>query len=192
VADRYAYLPLVGISIALAWSGQEAFAQVKLPMAARSLASGIILFAIAATTRHQLSFWQNDGTLFGHALAVTERNSQAKVTYGVYLEKINQPAEAVKHYRQALVVDPNEKNAHFNLANLLDDAGKTDDAINEYQAALHIDPAFYPAAYNLALVLERLGRREEAIVEYKAALQLKPDFAPAKQHLQALGAAVKP
>ena len=187
MADRYAYLPLIGIFIAAVWVGFELVEWVKLPRAVCFMAGGIILVTSTVAARHQLNFWQNDGALFGHALAVTKNNVQAEVTYGVYLEKINQPAEAARHYRAALAIDPNEKNAHFNLGNILDDEGKTEEAIQEYRAAIKADPEYYPAPYNLALVLERIGRREEAIGEYKAVLQIKPDFAPAKQHLQGLG-----
>jgi tetratricopeptide (TPR) repeat protein len=187
MADRYVYLPLIGLFIAVVWGGFAGLKRLQVPPAAMFALAGMILIASAGAARRQLNFWQNDGTLFGHALAVTEKNVPAEITYGVYLEKINQPAEAAKHYRAALAVDPREKNAHFNLGNLLDDAGQPEASIQEYRAAIRSDPDFYPADYNLALLLERLGRRDAAIAEYKAALRVKPDFLGARQHLQALG-----
>jgi hypothetical protein len=190
MADRYAYLPLIGIFIALVWGGFDLLSRARFPRAAFFLAGGIILIASAVAARQQLSFWQNDGTLFGHALAVTAKNVQAEITFGVYLEKINQPQEAAKHYRSALAIDPDEKNAHYNLGNILDDAGQPENSIREYRAAIQSDPRFLPAIYNLALLLERLGRRDEAIAEFQAALQIKPDLSEAKQHLQALGGPV--
>ena len=189
MADRYAYLPLIGLFIALVWGGFELLTRVKVPPSAMFLLAGIILLAGAGVARRQINFWQNDGTLFGHALAVTQNNVVAEVSLGAYLEKVQQPAEAARHYRAALAIDPNDKHAHFNLGNILDDAGQPEAAIQEYRAAMRADPAFYPAPYNLALLLERLGRRDEAMAEFKAALQIKPDFAEAKQHLQALGGA---
>src|SRR5215469_9722954 len=74
--------------------------------------------------------------------------------------------------RAALAIDPNDKDAHFDLANILDDEGQTEESIREYRAAMRADPAYYPAAYNLALVLERLGRRDEAIAAFKDVLQI--------------------
>ena len=190
MADRYAYLPLIGLFLAVVWGGFDGLKRLQVPPAAMFALAGMILIASAVMARRQLNFWQNDGTLFGHALAVTEKNVPAEITYGVYLEKINQPAEAMQHYRAALAIDPNEKNAHFDLANLLDDAGQPEAAIQEYRAASRSDPDYYPANYNLALLLERLGRRDEAIAEYQAALRIKPDLQAAKQHLQGLGVAV--
>jgi tetratricopeptide (TPR) repeat protein len=190
MADRYAYLPLIGIFIAAVWGGFEFLNRMKLPPPAMFLLAGILLLVSAGVTRRQLNFWQNDGELFGHALAVTRNNVVAEVSLGVYLEKVQKPGEAAQHYRAALAIDPHDKNAHYNLGNILDDEGRLEASIQEYRAAIQADPAFYPAFYNLGLLLERLGRRDEAIAEFKAALQIKPDLSEAKQHLQALGAAV--
>jgi tetratricopeptide (TPR) repeat protein len=187
MADRYAYLPLIGIFIVVVWGGFELFSRLKFPRAVLFLLAGVCLTASAATARRQLGYWQNDGTLFGHALAVTHNNAQAEVTLGAWLEKVKEPAKAVRHYRAALAVDPDDKNAHFDLGNALIDTGDPDGALKEYREAIRCDPAFYPAHFNLAYELEQLGRREEAVAEYQAVLRIKPDLAAATQHLQGLG-----
>jgi tetratricopeptide (TPR) repeat protein len=190
MADRYAYLPLIGIFIAFVWGAAEILERAKFPRAVSFLTGGIILLASAVVARHQLNFWQNDGTLFGHALAVAKDNAVAETTYGVYLDQIHKPEEAIKRYRRAVTLDPNDKTPHYDLGVALDNAGQPDASIKEYRTALQLDPACLPAAYNLAVLLERLGRKDEAIAEFKTVLQIKPDFSTAKERLQALGAAV--
>ena len=187
MADRYAYLPLIGIFIVVVWGGFECLNRAKLPRAALFLLAWLCLAAGTVAARRQLGYWRNDGTLFSHALAVTQNNEQAEVTLGAYLEKVNEPAEAARHYRAAVALDASDKNAHFDLANVLGDLGDVETSLKEYRAALRCDPAFYPAHYNLAYELEHLGRREEAVAEYRAALRFKPDLAAAKQHLAGLG-----
>jgi tetratricopeptide (TPR) repeat protein len=187
MADRYAYLPLIGIFIVVVWGGFECLNRAKLPRAALFLLAGLCLAAGTVAARRQLGYWRNDGTLFSHALAVTQNNEQAEVTLGAYLEKVNEPAEAARHYRAAVALDASDKNAHFDLANVLGDLGDVETSLKEYRAALRCDPAFYPAHYNLAYELEHLGRREEAVAEYRAALRFKPDLAAAQQHLAGLG-----
>jgi hypothetical protein len=190
MADRYAYLPVTGVFIVVVWGGFEVFSRMKFPRAVLFLLAGASLTAGAAAARGQLYYWQNDGALFGHALAVTADNSQAEVTLGAYLEKVNKPEEAARHYRIGVALDPNDKNAHFDFANVLADSGDSEASLREYREALRCDPAFYPAYYNLGYELERLGRRESAIVQYQAALRIKPDLAAAKEHLLGLGVAV--
>jgi tetratricopeptide (TPR) repeat protein len=187
MADRYAYLSLIGIFIAFAWGVSEMLQRLKLPQAVLFLASGIVLLASTVVARHQLNYWQNDGVLFSHALAVAKDNAVAETTLGVYLDQMDKPEEAVKRYRRAVTLDPTDKTAHYDLGVDLDNTGQPEASIKEYRAALQFDPTYLPAAYNLALLLERQGRRDEAIAEFKKVLQIKPDFSPAKQHLQALG-----
>ena len=189
MADRYAYLPLIGLFIAIVWSAAEILARLHPPRLTGWLAGGVLLLTLAAVTRHQLLFWQNDGTLFSHALAVTPENPVAEVTLGTYLDGQHQPEEAAKHYRAALAIDPNDRSAHFDLGIYLEDKGQPEAAIGEYRAAIRSNAKCYPAMYNLGLLLERLGRRDEAVAEYQAALRVQPDFVDAKQHLQALGVA---
>jgi len=190
MADRYAYLPLIGVFMMVAWGGFEVLGRMKFPRAALFLLAGACLTVGLLVARGQLNYWQNDGTLFGHALAVTPDNSQAEVTLGAYWERVNEPVEAARHYRVGVALDPSDKNAHYDFANVLADSGDAEASLKEYREAIRCDPAFYPAYYNLGYELERLGRREAARRQYQAALRIKPDLAAARQHLLGLGVEV--
>jgi len=192
MADRYAYVPLVGIFIGVTWGACQLLAGSKTGRAALGLTAVMILTACFLQTRQQLGFWQNDGTLFSRSLAVTTNNTQALVTLGVYLESHGDKPGALKNYRAAEAIDPNDKNAHFDLGNLLDDLGQPEAAIQEYRETFRADPAFYAAHYNLGLLLMRLGRQSEAIAEFQATLKLKPDLAAARQQLAEAGVAPPP
>ena len=121
-----------------------------------------------------MNFWQDDLTLFGHAVAVTKNNDTAHLNLGFALEKIGRKAEAMAEYRAALKIDPDSVEAHNNLANLLDDTGHPDEALAEYQEALRINPKYVAAHNNLGTVLVELGRFDEAMEQFAAAAQSDP------------------
>ena len=125
-----------------------------------------------------------------HALAVTPDNPVSEVLLGVYLNKVNQPELAARHFRAALALDPNDKTAHIDMGLYYEKIGKPEAAMVECREAIRCDAKFYPAIYYLGLLLEQLGRRDEAIAQYKATLAVQPDYADAKQRLRALGAPV--
>ena len=192
MADRHAYLPLIGIFILAVWGGYAVLTRRQaVPALALFLGGTLLLGAEAITARHQLNYWQNDGTLFGHALAVTPDNPLAEVALGFWLEKVQRPAEAAEHYRQALALDPNDATTHYDLANVQSNAGQWPAAIEQYRAAIRCDPDQFVTYYNLAVALEQSGQPAAAIAAYQAALRLKPDLDAAKQHLQALGVTVE-
>jgi tetratricopeptide (TPR) repeat protein len=153
-------------------------------------AAGLLLLAGAGLARHQLNYWQNDGTLFRHALAVTKSNAVAHLNLGVYLGNNGELDEAIRNFRETLDIETNGLNAmtaHYNLGYLMNCAGQPAEAEKEYREAIRIDPDYYPAHYNLGISLNQLGRREEAIEQFLIALRLKPDMPDPRQQLQALG-----
>jgi hypothetical protein len=190
MADRYAYVPLIGIFIMISWGGFQILAGLKFPGMAMFAAAGLLLLAGAGLARHQLNYWQNDGTLFRHALAVTKSNAVAHLNLGVYLGNNGELDEAIRNFRETLDIETNGLNAmtaHYNLGYLMNCAGQPAEAEKEYREAIRIDPDYYPAHYNLGISLNQLGRREEAIEQFLIALRLKPDMPDPRQQLQALG-----
>jgi len=187
MADRYAYVPLIGIFIGVVWGGWRLWEALKLPPAGAMLLAATVLVVCGGLTRQQMKFWQNDGVLFTHALAVTSDNTHAHVTLGVYLGKHGDPEGALKHYQIAAQLDPEDKSAHYDLGCVLEDLNRPEEAEKEYREAIRIDSKLYVARYNLAILLSRLGKKEEAIVEFQRVLQANPDFTPAQQQLQVLG-----
>lgn len=174
MADRYAYIPLIGIFTIVTWGVFEILDGLKFPRTTMFIAATIILAACAAQTRHQLNFWRNDGLLFGHSLAVTTNNAHAHVTLGVYLDEAGDKSGALQHYQAALVINPDDMHAHYNLGNVLNFLGKPDDAIKEYREAIRVAPEYSAAHYNLGNVLDDIGKPDDAIKEYREAIRVDP------------------
>jgi tetratricopeptide (TPR) repeat protein len=191
MADRYVYVPLIGIFVMVSWGVFQVLQGLKFPRMAMFFIAGVVLAASACQSRKQLNYWQNDETLFRHAVAATKNNVVAHFMLGLSLSDAGRVDEAIKNYREALAIAPNDTfAAHIrcNLGNALDRAGQPAEAEKEFREALRIDPDFFLAHYNLGVFWERLGRREEAIEQFAIALRLQPESPGPRQQLQALGA----
>jgi hypothetical protein len=190
MADRYAYVPLIGIFIMASWGAFEILQGLKFPRMAMYAAAGVILVAGACQSRKQLNYWQNDETLFRHALAVTKNNVVARIMLGDELAHAEKLDEAIKNYREALAIVPNDTfaaNVRCKLGTALDRAGQFAEAEKEYREALRIDPNFFLAHYDMGVHFVLLGRREEAIEQFTIAGRLKPEMPEPRQKLRALG-----
>lgn len=188
MADRFTYVPLLGLFIIISWGVAEVCTRGRLPRLVAVLIVGLVLAACAARTRNQLGYWQNDGTLFGRAVDVTSNNYLAQYNLGVYLANHGRASEAIIHYREAIRTDPNRTESHLNLGIALENVGQLDDAIKEYREAVKLDPGNFRTHFNLGCVLADQGRRDEAIEQFQEVLRLKPGLAMAQQRLRELGA----
>jgi Flp pilus assembly protein TadD len=175
MADRYTYLPLIGVWIAVSWGALAIAERLRLPEKALPAAAALILAACAAVTWLQIGHWKNSAALFQHALRVTKDNYIAHINYGVVLFSAGRVDEAMDHYRAALRIKPDSVDARHNLGLALLVKGQTDDAIAQYQEALRIKPAFGEAHANLGHALIRQQRIPEAIHQYRLALETMPD-----------------
>ncbi|MBI4577372.1 MAG: tetratricopeptide repeat protein [Planctomycetes bacterium] len=185
-ADRYTYLPLVGLAWALAW---EAAALARRGLAARAAVAAASLAALAALvplTHAQVAVWRDTGTLFRHALAATEENWLAHNALGDHLRKEDRLDEAAGEFRAALVVWPLYAEAHNNLGGVLALQGRLDEAAAHLGEAVRIKPRYADAHSNLGVVLASLGRRDEAERHLREALTLDPDHERARTQLERL------
>jgi len=182
MADRYSYIPLVGIFIALVFGLRDLAAQLRMTKAAGALA-GVALAGCLGLTTHQLTFWQNDEALFGHAVAVTHNNAIARINYGNALANAGQEEEAQAQYHAALENDPRYGQPVSNvgiceplvdIGIYLDQHGKTDEAMEYYNRALQVWPAAPVAHMNLGGLLAKLGRFDEAMQHFEAAEKSDP------------------
>jgi protein O-mannosyl-transferase len=187
IADRYTYVPLIGIFIIISWGAAEIFARARSARAMAVITAGVVLTACAWHAKAQLGYWQNDGTLFRHALAVTRNNYVAHYNLGIYLAKNGRPKEAMDNYCAAIRFDPSRMDPHLNLGIILESVGQLNEAANEYREAVRLDPNSHAAHFNLGCVLVNLGQRDEAIEQFREVLRLKPGFVLAVQRLRELG-----
>jgi Flp pilus assembly protein TadD len=183
MADRYTYLPLVGVFIVLVWGLGEIVVHWRVPQPIVAILALGLLLAAALRMRDQIGYWQNSGTLFSHTLAVTKNNFVAENDFGAWLSKHGQVMEAIDHFHRSLQIEPDNPDAIFNLGNACAQLGDWDEAIADYQRALHVAPARADLLDNLGRALAARKQYAEAITNFEAALKLDPDSANAHNNL---------
>lgn len=182
IADRYAYLPMIGLFILIVWAVSDAsrrWPQRRILLAALS---ALIVAGMSLSTVRQLSFWQNSETLFRRALSVTENNHIAHSNLGAAMMRAGRSEEAMAHYAAALRIRPLPE-YHNNLGKMLAEQGRTEEAMAHYREALREKPAYAEALNNIGTVLGRQGKLEEALIHFNRAVALKPDYADAHNNL---------
>ena len=193
MADRYTYIPLIGLFIIVAWGVPDLLLRwplrrIVLPspfltrIALPAAASAVIL-ACAITAKGQFQYWEDSTTLWTHALAVTTRNNIAHNNLGASLADQGKTDEAIAHYSEALRIKSDYADAHNNLGVALADEGKLDEAIAHYFEALRIRPDYADAHSNLGIALANEGKLDEAIAQFAEALRINPDSAKAHNNL---------
>jgi tetratricopeptide (TPR) repeat protein len=178
-ADRYMYLPMVGLSIMLAWGLREV---LKGKVAISGAIAACLVFAVLCEA--QIQYWRNSETLFGHALDVTSGNYLAHHNLGVALAEEGRFSEAIQHYQTALEIEPNAPNVQTDYGNALAKSGHMQEAVTHYQAALRTLPDSPITHNDLANAFAATPEKTtEAIAEYQTALRLKPDYEEARNNL---------
>ena len=182
-ADRYTYLPQIGLYVWLTWAAAEGCAGRRYRrVVLGGLATGI-LAALMFCARAQTPYWRNSETLWTHTLACTSDNVIAHNNLGNALLQKGKVDEAIAHFQKALEIKPDYAEAHNNLGNALLQKGNVDEAITHYQKALEIKPDYAEAHNNLGNALLKKGRVDEAIAHYQMALQIKPVYPQALNNL---------
>ncbi len=182
-ADRYTYVPLVGLFLLLTWGASDLASAWRLPRVLLAATSTAALIGCAVLTWVQLGYWRNDLTLWEHAIAVTGESALAHLNLGVYYCGQGDLIAARKEFEAATAVDPTLAQAHFNLGKVLQDLGQPAEALQEYRKSGALNPTAPPVHYNMGLVLRELGQNEKAIQEYEEAVRLRPDWAEAQINL---------
>ena len=170
MADRYTYVPLIGIFVMVAWTVADL---VRRP-ALLALAATPVVVACAAASWVQAGYWHDSVTLLEHTLAVTTENEDAHFGLGMAFLERSQVDDAVPHFREAIRLYPEYAAAHTQLGLALEQQDKTDEAIAEYNAALRIDPGLAEAHEYLGMALAEQGNYTEAASHLTAALRLRP------------------
>jgi predicted negative regulator of RcsB-dependent stress response len=187
MADRYTYLPLVGVFIMLVWGAGEAFQRWRTPVAVIWGLAIMVLTVCAARTVDQVKYWRNSETLFRHAIAVTKYNDTAYSNLAAALVAKGEFDEAVVWIRESLPFNSDRSLAHYNLGSIFVKQDRLDEAVKEFNEALRLNPDFPEAHNNLAGVLLMQGHRDAAVQHYEEVLRLDPNHETARRQLQALG-----
>jgi hypothetical protein len=172
-ADRYTYLPFIGIFIIFIWGFNEISEKIlirnKMVM---KIVIAILFLVLSVKTWVQVGNWKNSLTLFYHAIDVTKGNDLAYMNLGLTTESMGRPLEAIDYYQKAIDIDPNYGDAHYNLATTLMHLGRTDEAIAHFKKALDIDPNKIITLDNLAAAYFQKNQVSNAIPLVQKALAL--------------------
>ena len=183
MADRYTYVPYIGLFIIIAWSVREVVLRRPGLKFVTAVSAAVVLSALSVFTAMQIKYWQNSSILFERTIEVTEDNWLMCNNYANILKESGEYEKAVEHFRAALEVRPNNAEVHNNLAGALGKLGRTEEEIKHYRRALELKPDFAVAHYNLATVFLLRGRMDEAIASYRKAVEFQPDYVEAISQL---------
>ena len=182
-ADRYTYIPLVGLFIALVWVGADLSRRLHWPIGALHATGVAALIVCAGLTRIQVSHWRNSETLFRHALKVTKDNHVAHYNLGQSLSVAGRLEEAIQHYEATLQLKPDQEGAHNNLGLTHALAGRWSTATNHYAQALRTNPKNVGARFNFGVAELRLGHGSNAVVHLRHVLEAEPSHAQAHNEM---------
>jgi hypothetical protein len=199
-ADRYTYVPLLGLFVIVAWGAPELARALRptTPVSRRRAAApadrdpalvvpaAIVLVALSVVTWTQVGYWRSSVELFTRAIQVTTDNAYAQYNLSNAYHERGDDAQAILHLREVLRIHPHMREAHFNLARFLMMSGKLDEAaplVAEQEAWWPNDPQ---TLLDLGVLAALRGRTEDAIRHFTEALRLQPDLRDARNNLDAL------
>ncbi len=182
MADRYSYLPGVGIFIMVAYAARDLAGKFSATKNLLAVAAVLVLGGCLWATDKQLPVWQNSEMLFRHALAVTSKNDIAHNDLAIALEEKGDLTGAATEYRAAIKIAPERHLLHNNLGNILGQLGQHTEALAEYREAIRLQPADALLHVAAGHELASLGRFEEALKEFAGAERLDPSHA--RTHLE--------
>ena len=198
MADRYTYLPSLGVLILTVWGAYELMqgkAEIRNPKGGPAglvsgfglrisyVAGGVAVFACLALTRQQIGYWRDSEALFRHALEVTQNNTLAHYGLGVALDERGQIDEAIRQLEEALRLSPANASVHYNLGVAFFQRGRTAEAIRQFRETIRLNADYAEAHNNLGTALGLTGQTDEAIRQFQEALRLRPDYAEARKNL---------
>jgi tetratricopeptide (TPR) repeat protein len=178
-ADRYTYLPQIGLIILVTWGVAEFCQAKRYPQTVIGAAAGLILLGLSVGAYIQTTYWKDSISIWTHTLARTPQSYVAHCNLGIALAGQGQWDEAVQHFNQALQINPDDAKSMNNLGKVLTAQGKLDDAVQRFNQALQINPDDVKTLNNLAVALAGEGKRDIAIQDLEQVLKLKPDYADA-------------
>jgi tetratricopeptide (TPR) repeat protein len=183
MADRYTYIPLIGLFIIAGWGAEDLLQNWKYRRIALAILSAAIISISSVCTFVQTSYWYDSRTLFEHALKVTTGNYIACDHLALALVGQNKPEEAIDLFHLALQFDPGYAEAYCNLGGAYGKLGRYTEQIEACKKAIKIKPDYAQAYSNLGAAYGQLGRYEEEMEACKKAVQIEPNLASAYYNL---------
>lgn len=183
MADRYTYLPQIGVTISIVWMGACLCRSLPYRHWACGVASVLVAVLLISCAWRQASHWRNSETLFVHTLACTSNNAMIHVNYGVYLQGQGRTDEAIRQYEEAIAIQPDYSEAHNDLGAAMLAKGRLDDAVTQFWTAVRTNPEAAVPYDNLGMGLVGQGRPGEAIEYFEKSLKIRPDYLRGRNNL---------
>jgi Tfp pilus assembly protein PilF len=180
MADRFTYIPLIGLFIIIAWGIPDILNGFHYKKAILSISSICMLSFLIISSCLQVRYWKNSITLFEHSLTVTTNNWLMHNNLGHSFILDGKIDDAILHFREALNIKPDYAQAQYNLGLALTYQGKMEESIIHYKKALKIKPDYEEAHTDLGSVLAQHGKTEEAFFHFREALRINPYFVRAQ------------
>jgi Tfp pilus assembly protein PilF len=183
MADRYTYIPLIGIFLTVTWAVFEFAEGRHFGRAALKVVLPAVVVSLAVAAWSQAGYWRDNVALYSHSLAVTEKNWKLWYNLGLAKIELGRNEEGIASCREALKIKPDYTDAWNNIGSAYVNLGRDKEGIAFFRQALRIKPDHPGIWYNFGLAYSNLGRNGEAIASYTQALKIKPDYADAWNNL---------
>jgi tetratricopeptide (TPR) repeat protein len=172
LADRYTYIPLVGLFLMIVWVGGDVTVSRRKGLAAVTVVAVVVVAGLSLLTVRQLRYWQNSYELYAHALSVVERNWLAHNNMGILLAQQYRHVEAIRHFRESLRIKPDQPDCLINLGNAYQSIGDNTAAIDAFREAVRISPTDEEGHFRLGYAYLDSGNIDFAYKEYLQLQQL--------------------
>jgi Flp pilus assembly protein TadD len=183
MADRYTYVPLIGLFVIIAWGIADVAKRWSYQRLVLAISTGVVLLALMVCTWFQVTHWRDSISLFTHTLDVTGENYEAHNNLGVARGEQGRFKEAVGHFSKALQIMPNYAVTHNNIGSVLARRGNLEEAIGHFSKALQLDPRLAEAHICMGVALSRQGSVNGAIDHFSRALEIRPDNVELRNNL---------
>ncbi len=183
MADRYTYIPLIGLSVIVAWGAPNLLKGFPHRKPTLMVLSTATVLSCAVIASRQVEFWKDSLALWGRAVDVTKNNYVAEQGLAAELGRLNRNAEAIAHLKEALRINPSFTEAHYNMGVELVALNKWDEASTHFSEAIRLNPNHASAHNNLANILFSKSKLSEAAAEYMEALRISPGYVDARSNL---------
>jgi len=174
MADRYTYVPLIGIFIAVAWGVPSVLSRWNFRRVALGVLGGAAVLAFSAAAWSQVGYWKNSVTLLSRTVSVTDRNWLAMNNLGISYIDLGQYQQAIKYFQDSSRSKPDFVAAWCNLGVAYQKLDRHQEAIGYFQEALRIKPDDAESQNNLGVSYQKLGRHQEAIAIFRELLRIQP------------------
>ncbi|HZV80808.1 MAG TPA: tetratricopeptide repeat protein [Geobacteraceae bacterium] len=179
LADRYTYIPLIGLFLMIGWGGAELAVKWRHGVRIATVGAVLVVAILSVVTVAQIRYWKSSYDLYAHALTVVERNWMAHNNMGILLSQHNRNGEAIEHFQESVRLNPRGIEGVRNLGNSLQMAGRNAEAVEAFRRAVWINPQDPESHFRLGYAYLLAGHSDLAYQEYNQLLRLNNAYAQA-------------